>query len=139
MSIQNRDPDGADAGVLRGLRILIVEDELLVALETEAFVRSFGGIVIGPYARVPAALQALERHPVDGAILDINVSGTQSFAVADILRPRNIPFVFCTGYSRETVPPRFDGVAVVEKPLLPELVIAALVEALRASAAQADR
>jgi CheY-like chemotaxis protein len=139
MSIQNHDSEGADAGVLQGLRILVVEDELLVALDTQAFVWRFGGIVVGPYARVPAALQALEVHPVDGAILDVNVAGTQSFAVADVLRQRNIPFVFCTGYSRETVPPRFDDAPVVEKPLVPELVIAALVEALKASAAQADR
>jgi CheY-like chemotaxis protein len=139
MNEQNHPIDSAEAGALRGLRFLVVEDELLVALETQAFVWHFGGVVVGPYARVPAALQALESHPVDGAILDINVAGTQSFAVADALRQRNIPFIFCTGYGREIVPPRFDGVAIVEKPLEPELVVAALVEAVRAREANAGR
>ena len=137
--MKNHDNLNDGDGALGGLRILIVEDEMLVALESQAFVQRFGGIVVGPFARVPAALQAIERHAIDGAILDINVAGTSSFAVADVLRQRNIPFVFCTGYGRETVPQRFDGVAVIEKPLIPELVIAALREAIQAGVAQAER
>lgn len=134
MSIPDRASDYA--GVLQGLRILIVEDELLVALETQAVVQGFGGIVVGPYSRVPIALRALESHPVDGAILDINVAGIQSLAIAEMLRQRNVPFIFCTGYDRDSVPLRYREVPMVDKPLLRERVVAALLQAIAANAAQ---
>jgi CheY-like chemotaxis protein len=130
MSTQNHLLDHVDLSVLRGRRILIVEDEMLVALETKAIVGQFGGIVVGPYARVRAALEAVQTYAVDAAILDINVAGVQSFAVADALQERRIPFVFCTGYGRDILPPRFRSAAVVEKPLVPQALAAALARAL---------
>jgi CheY-like chemotaxis protein len=138
MSMQDRSPEHPDTSILYGRRILILDDELLVALETKALVWRAGGTVVGPYARVHAALEALQTHPVDGAILDINVAGMQSFVVADALMARNVPFVFCTGYGHDVVPPRFRSVAVVEKPLVPEVLVAALAEAFRAATAQAE-
>jgi CheY-like chemotaxis protein len=138
MSTQDRPPDSADPSILRGRRILILEDELLVALETKALVWRIGGIVVGPYARVPAALEAIQVQPVDAAILDVNVAGTQSFVVAEALQARNVPFVFCTGYGRDIVPPRFGGVAVVEKPLIPEQLVVALAGAVKATRVQAE-
>ena len=112
--------------MLHGRRILIVEDELLVALETKTLVWGFGGIVVGQYARVAAALEAIQVHPLDGAILDVNVAGMLSFVVADALRDRRVPFVFCTAYGREIVPPRHRDAPVLEKPLVPEALISEL-------------
>lgn len=134
MSTQDSLHGCIDAAALRGRRILIVDDELLVALETQSLVLQLGGVVVGPYARVGPALEAVRTLPVDAAILDVNVAGTQSFVVADVLLERGIPFIFCTGYGRDSVPPRFASVAVVEKPIIPEMVVAALAEAAKAGA-----
>jgi CheY-like chemotaxis protein len=139
MNTQDKPPDRVDSEILRGRRILILEDELLVALETKALVWRFGGIVVGPYARVPAALEAIQTQPVDAAILDVNVAGTKSFVVADALQSRNVPYVFSTGYGRDIVPPRFGHAMVVEKPIIPEALIAALARAFRASIVQAEQ
>jgi CheY-like chemotaxis protein len=138
MSTQDRFPEQPDPSILRGRRILILDDELLVALDTKALIWRVGGIVVGPYARIPAALEALQTHPVDAAILDINVAGTQSFVVADALQVRHIPFVFCTGYGRDIVPPRFRSAALVEKPIIPEALVGALATAFKAATAQAE-
>jgi DNA-binding NtrC family response regulator len=132
MSTQDHLLDRADTSTLRGRRILIVEDELLVALETKALIWGFGGIVVGPCARVAAALEAIQLQPIDGAILDINVAGTQSFVIADALQPRNIPFIFYTGHGRDIVPPRFKDVVVIEKPVAAEMLVAALADAFAA-------
>lgn len=134
MSPQDRPDACTDAAALRGRRILIVEDELLVAFETQTLVTRIGAIVVGPYSRVAAALDAVRTLPVDAALLDVNLAGTQSFVIADALQERGIPFVFCTGYERDTVPPRFKNVDLVEKPMLPEAVIAALAEAVKTRA-----
>jgi len=134
MSTQGPFPDSA----ISGRRILILDDELLIAADTKALVTRLGGIVLGPYARVRAALEAIQTHPVDGAVLDINVAGVQSFVVAEALEARRVPFVFCTGYGRDSVLPRFQHAPVVEKPLIPELFIAALADALKAGKARAE-
>jgi CheY-like chemotaxis protein len=130
MSTQDNPSNQADPEVLRGRRILIVEDELLVALDTKALVWRFGGVVVGPFPRVPAALEAVRVHELDGAILDINVAGTQSFVVADALAARNIPIVFCTGYGRDIVPLRFKDTPIIEKPIIEQILVAAMVEAI---------
>lgn len=137
MNTRDRLLDRSDVAVLRGLRILILEDELLVALETKATIRGLGGIVVGPYARVDTALQAIQEHALDGAILDINVAGVQSFAVADALQARRVPFAFCTSYGQDIVPPRFQTAAIVEKPFDPENLAEALAKAVRRASAAA--
>ena len=132
-------PDLVDAALLRGRSILILDDELLVAIETKACAWQAGATVVGPYARVHAALEAIQLHRIDGAILDVNVAGVHSFPVADSLASRGVPFVFCTGYGRDIIPPRFRHVAVVEKPVIPEMLIAALASAMKARNSQAER
>lgn len=105
---------------------------MLVALDTKATINAHGGIVIGPFPRIPAALEAVRVEEIDGAILDINIAGSPSFAVADALTTRDIPFVFCTGYGRDSIPARFRGVPLIEKPIIRQELIDRLAEVVAA-------
>jgi DNA-binding response OmpR family regulator len=82
-------------------RVLIVEDEFLVALHLEDLLIDMGHEVIGPAHRLDDALDIARTNEFDFAVLDVNLAGTPSFPVAEILRERRIPFVFATGYGSE--------------------------------------
>lgn len=102
---------------LAGLRILVVEDELLVALELETMLDGLGCEVIGPAARLEKAITLAETADIDGAILDVNLRGKPVYPVATALRTRGIPFIFSTGYSTSTaVPEPFRDSDRIEKP-----------------------
>lgn len=79
-------------------RILLVEDEILIALHTEDILVEGGYEVVGPIDRVDAAVAAAEREPLDGAVLDINLAGVRVWPVADALGARGIPFILLTGF-----------------------------------------
>jgi DNA-binding response OmpR family regulator len=89
---------------LQGLRILVVEDEFLVAMLIEEILESAGCVVSGPIPRVAEALDAARREVCDAAVLDINLAGERVFPVAEILSRRNIPYLFVTGYSAGALP-----------------------------------
>jgi CheY-like chemotaxis protein len=107
-------------------RVLVVEDEYLVAMDMSAFLEAAGAHVIGPASNVNAALEVLEHTELDAAILDVNLRGEMAYPVADALAARGIPFVFTTGYDTCTVPVRFAGVKRCEKPTTPEAISRAL-------------
>jgi CheY-like chemotaxis protein len=107
-------------------RVLVVEDEYLVAMDMSAFLEAAGAHVVGPASNVSAALAAVERTKLDAAILDVNLRGELAYPVADALVARGIPFVFTTGYDARTVPPRFADVKRCEKPTTPEAISRAL-------------
>ena len=71
----------------------------------------------GPVGRVTEALRILNQQPVDAAILDVNLAGEFVYPLAELLRTRNIPFVFATGYSPESIDPRFGDISVLQKPI----------------------
>jgi CheY-like chemotaxis protein len=83
---------------LKGFRILLVEDEVLVALALEDMLIEMGCEVVGPAHSVSEALKLVDSLEIDGAILDVNLSGQRVYPVADVLAARHIPFVFVTGY-----------------------------------------
>jgi CheY-like chemotaxis protein len=83
---------------LTGLRVLVVEDILLVAEVIQDQLESCGCTVVGPASRVESALQLVESAPLDGALLDVNLAGEFCFPVAAALRQRGVPFIFLTGY-----------------------------------------
>src|SRR3954449_5280792 len=112
------------ANFLHGKSILIVEDEFLLALQLEEMLQSRGATVLGPYRRLEDALKAAERDSFDFALLDINLSGTMVYPLADHLLARGNPFLFLTGYSLPNLPERFRGVTRLNKPWDPELLIA---------------
>ena len=121
---------------LRGLKVLVVEDEMLIAAEMEATLEDLGCEVVGPFARVGPALQALETTRVDAAVLDVNVRGEMIFPVAERLRADGVPMVFCTGYADlPNIPEPLQGKARLSKPCASASVEAAL----RAEMAKAGR
>ena len=107
--------DRCDA--FRGLSVLVVEDEFLVADELGRELESHGARVVGPVATVADALAAVaDEAPLDAAVLDVNLGGTPVFPVADALVARGVPFVFLTGYDRWALPSDYAGIASCEKP-----------------------
>lgn len=107
-------------------RVLVVEDDYLVAMDLVRALERAGAEVIGPAPAVDAALSALADASPDGAILDINLGGEMAFPVADALLERGVPFVFATGYDAQVIPPRFTHVKRCEKPMASEQICAAL-------------
>ena len=83
-----------------GRRLLIVEDELLIALELQSIVEQLGGTVVGPAGSVKGALQLLSETRPDAALLDVNLRGDRVTPVAQACRDRSIPFAVVTGYGR---------------------------------------
>lgn len=87
--------------LLQGKKVLLVEDEAIVAFAMEDLLVDLGCEVLGPALRIEDALQLAASAPMDAAILDVNLNGTRSYPVADELVRRRVPFVFATGYDRE--------------------------------------
>ncbi|CCV05672.1 Response regulator receiver protein [Mesorhizobium metallidurans STM 2683] len=98
------------------LRILIVEDEWLIAEDHAAQLRDAGHRIVGPVASVSAAIDHVEREGPDVALLDIQLNGETSYALADTLRGKAIPFAFVTGHS-SNIPERFADIKVLQKPV----------------------
>lgn len=113
---------------LRGKRILVVEDEFLVALEAASMLAELGATVVGPAYRADEALHYATTEALDAAVLDINLGTCTSDKVADALRDRGVPLVFATGYGQlASVDP---SAVVIDKPYSQGDVAAALDRAL---------
>jgi DNA-binding response OmpR family regulator len=108
-------------------RILVVEDEAMIAILVEDMVLDFGSEVVGPAAKMDEALRLAAQADLDAAILDVNVGGAVVFPVADVLRGRGVPIIFATGYGAGELPIRFQDDPALTKPFSYE----ALAEALR--------
>lgn len=111
-------------------RILVVEDEALVAMMVQDLLQDGGYTVVGPASRIAVALRLAENEALEAAVLDVNVAGETIFPVADILAGRGIPVVFLTGYGRGGLPEPYRRHAVIDKPIDPEKLTAALAAAL---------
>lgn len=98
------------------LRILIVEDEMMVALDLEDMIAEFGHEVAATAMRIDAALDHARETPIDFAILDVNVAGKMSFPVAEALIARGVPFIFATGYGVSVLPERLKNQKTLQKP-----------------------
>ena len=100
----------------RRLRILIVEDEMLVAMNIEDMLLDLGHEVAGLAGRLDAALQLAREAEFDLAMLDVNLAGEASFPVAEVLAERQIPFVFATGYGVRGVAEAYRDRPILQKP-----------------------
>jgi DNA-binding NtrC family response regulator len=90
---------------LAGRRVLIVEDETLVALLIEDFLDELGLVHVGPFRTVDAAIEAIKAEPIDLALLDIKLgNGETSYPIAEVLERIGVPFVFVSGYERPDEP-----------------------------------
>jgi CheY-like chemotaxis protein len=109
--------DAGQGDGVAGKRILVVEDEMIVAMLIEDILTDAGATVLGPAARVARALDLLgEEEAVDAALLDVNLAGEMTTPVAEELRRRGIPFAFATGYGAAGVPDGFAGQPLLQKP-----------------------
>jgi CheY-like chemotaxis protein len=102
---------------LTGLRLLLVEDEALIAMEMEDLIGALGAEVVGPFSRVRDALDALGHGPIHGAVLDIHLDGETSFALADALLDRAKPVMFVTGDAEDSLPEKYRRLPRLRKPL----------------------
>lgn len=101
---------------LEGKRVLVVEDEMLVALLIEEMLADIGCIILGPFSTVTKALAAASTEGFDLAVLDVNVAGEKVYPVADALAARDIPFLFLSGYGDTAIPPGHPDWKVCNKP-----------------------
>ena len=123
---------------LRGCRILVVEDEYMLADEMCTELDDAGAIVLGPTGTVQDALDLISDQPeIDGAILDVNLRGEMAFSAADLLAEREVPFVFTTGYDGSMIPSRFKDVVLCEKPFDLAKVTRAIGRAIHGGASMA--
>jgi CheY-like chemotaxis protein len=98
------------------LRILIVEDEMLVAMNIEDMLLDLGHEVAGLAGRLDPAMALARETSFDAAMLDVNLAGEASFPVAKILRERGIPFLFATGYGIKGIEEEYRSSPVLQKP-----------------------
>ena len=106
----------SDTADLTGLRILVVEDEMLVSMLVEDMLADFGCSVVGPAADLAEAMELARTGDFDAALLDVNLGGKAIFPVADLLRERGLPFVFASGYGEAGIEASHRGAPVLQKP-----------------------
>lgn len=121
------------APLLASKRVLVVEDEALVAMLIEELLEDCGCSVVGPCSSVATALKAATTEAVDLAVLDVNLRGEKVYPVAEALSERHIPFLFLSGYGEEAVPVGRSEWKVCPKPFRSNELIAMLQAALAAA------
>jgi CheY-like chemotaxis protein len=115
---------------LTGRRVLVVEDESLVAMLLETILEDMGCTPVGPAANVDDGLKMANDEQLDAALLDVNVAGKQVFPIAEALKARGVPFVFSTGYGEGGLPDEWRGQATIQKPFTEAAVRDALMKAM---------
>lgn len=99
-----------------GLRVLVVEDEMMIALHIEDMLRALGCTVLGPVAELDAAMALVGGEALDFALLDINLGGQPVFPLADLLRAKGAPFAYASGYGKAGLREVDRGTPVLQKP-----------------------
>jgi PAS domain S-box-containing protein len=121
-----------------GNRVLLVEDEILVAMMMRDILTELGFTVIGPFSRVSEAMVAAVHETIDAGIIDVNLGGEFVYPVADVLAARKLPFVFVTGYGVESIDGRFAHVPIVKKPVQRQALQSIFIPAQREAAVPAN-
>jgi CheY-like chemotaxis protein len=111
-------------------RVLVVDDEPLIALLLRDWLEELGHEVTGPANTLQAAFGLIESDPVNAAVLDLSVRGEATYGVADVLLQRGIPFLFLTGHGPDRVAAPYKRVPVLTKPVDFETVRDALARLL---------
>lgn len=114
---------------LSGCRLLIVEDNFILAASVAQVLEDAGAIVVGPFATMIDALEYLtDLTPIDGAILDIGLEEQESYPLADALQTTRIPFMFLTGVEKRHLPERFANSPHLGKPFSNDKLVQMLVK-----------
>ena len=120
---------------LAGTRVLVVEDETLVAMLLEEGLAELGCAIVGPIGRVDAAKRAIASEQFDCAVLDVNLRGQAVYPVAELLAECAVPFCFVTGYQSPEVEARFAGRPVLHKPFSPRELATAVTKMVQSGSA----
>ena len=116
---------------LTGRRVLVVEDESLVAMLLETILEDMGCSPVGPVATVDEGLAMVAAETsLDAALLDVNVAGREVFPIAEALKARGVPFIVSTGYGEGGLPDAWRGQATVQKPFTESAIRDALLKAM---------
>jgi len=113
------------------LRVLIIEDESIVAMMIEDLIVDMGHEVVGTAGRLEQAQQLAEELALDFAIVDVNLNGQHTYPVAETLKTRGVPFVFATGYGAQGLKDEWKQSPVLQKPFQPEDLARAIKAAAR--------
>lgn len=119
---------GSPQGALAGARILVVEDEFLIALQLQEMLEAEGAGVIGPCSSLSDALEQEARADISAATLDLNLGRELATPVAEALTSRHIPFLFYSVQTRDPALAAWSHVPLVQKPARPEEFIRALAQ-----------
>ena len=118
---------------LSNRKVLVVEDEMMIAMLIEDMLDEFGCKLVGPATNVPRALELIGKESIDVAVLDLNLDGKDTYAIADALQRKNVPFIFATGYGSAGLRQEYGNRPVLPKPFQARDLEAALTEALNGS------
>ncbi len=118
--------DEAERSVLKGKKILVVEDETLITMLFEDILSDFECEIVGPALNIRQALQLAETADIDAAVLDVNLNGEPSFPVAELLQSRGVPLIFSSGYGSSGLPPQWQDRPTLPKPFTSDEVAEAL-------------
>ena len=118
---------------LQGRRILVVDDDYLVALVVVDFLEAAGAEILGPVGHADEAIALIEANgtAIDGAVLDVNLHGAKSYPVADALAAHQIGFIFATGYAADAVDGGYLKYPRCEKPFNERTLVATLAKAIQ--------
>lgn len=119
---------------LSGRRLLVVEDEMMVAMMVEDLLREMGCEVVGPAATVAEALHLAALADLDGAVLDVNLGSETVYPVADTLKRFQVPYVFVTGYGLNGLAMGHRDHPTIQKPFRPEQFGTDLIDGLERAA-----
>lgn len=117
------------SGDLQGKRVLLLEDDFLIASMAAGMLSDLGAVVVGPASRIDEAIALATKETLDVAVLDINIRGERSHPVAEALRQRSIPYVFATGYDEKSFSGETDAL-VLQKPYTDDKLAEVLQQAL---------
>ena len=113
MSLQPTSP-----GPLSGCRVLVVEDEYFLAEDIGEALKALGARIVGPVGELEEAKDIVDSNvAIDAAIVDVNLRNEMVFPLARVLRARNVPFIFTSGYDRTSIVAEFQDIRLWEKPL----------------------
>lgn len=99
-------------------RILVVEDEFLIAIHVADIIADLGFAVIGPVGDIQQAQRLVAEEPLDGAVLDVNLSGQLVFPVAAALAAGGVPFILTSGYDANGLPSEWHNRPILRKPVV---------------------
>jgi CheY-like chemotaxis protein len=118
---------------LSNRKVLVVEDEMMIAMLIEDMLDEFGCKLVGPATNVPRALELIGSEPIEVALLDLNLDGKDTYAIADALQRKNVPFIFATGYGTTGLRQEYGNRLVLQKPFQARDLETALAQALAGS------